>query len=1104
MRKANSLLPLWLALLSLVLVVPKLAGALGPITSGGSGLDQAVRGVSAGGIVPISSTGNTGNMLQFEAGGHVLGFQANKVFLAGLDHALSVEFLGTHGVMPTPVATGPDAGNTGKAPPLSTVVYRNLWEGIDLTYGSTEWGIAESTYHVSPGADPSKIQIRYNVPVELQGDGSLRVRFASGYVTESPPVAWQVIEGKRVPVRAEFKVAGNEVGFVLGPYDRSQPLIIDPTLEWHTFYGSYITDFACGIAVDGSGNIYVTGESQASWGSPRNAFSGLSALFVLKLDSSGAYQWHTFYGSDKGIGAYDIALEGSDNIYVTGSSWTSWGSPLHAHSGDPSGDPLFSDIFVLKLDSSGTYQWHTFYGSGTGDGGRGIALDGNGNVYVTGFSNATWGSPLHAHSGDEDTFVLKLDNSGAYQWHTFYGSGATSGIALDGSGNIYVTGWSNTTWGAPLHAHSGDPSGDPLFSDIFLLKLDSSGTYQWHTFYGSRTQDISADIAVDGNGNVYVTGQSFETWGSPLHAHSGEGLSNDIFVLKLDSTGTYQWHTFYGSSNNSGESDGEDVAYDVSVEGSGEIHVAGVSARTWGSPLYPHSGYYDVIILTLDTNGAYQWNSFHGSSGYDEALGITVDGSGHVYVSGFSSATWGSPLNPYSGGNDLFVLSLSNEAVETGSLLVTISPQSAIDAGAQWRVDGDAWRNSGTTLSAIPTGGHSLEFKDIFGWDKPVNQVVSIAENQTVMASGIYVRQMGSLSVTIGPQSAVVAGAQWKVDGGHWQNSGAIVSGLAVGQHVVEFKDLPGWTRPANRMVSILGDQTASVGYVLIPSTGLVDCNGDTRGDIIWRHTGGALSFWQMEGLTVNRVENIPPIDPSWQVAALGDFNGDGMTDILWRHTGGMLYTWLMNGASPICFRSPGTRDASYSVVGAADFGGEQKWAMYADGKADILWRPMNGLYDSRGFFFGQADLSWQVEALADFDGDRRADILWRHSSGVTYLWLMNGVEDSPGTVDLGWTIASAADFTGDGKADILWRHTSGLTAIWQMDGLQFIDVGIPGGVDPSWSIACANDFNGDGKADILWRHSSGATYLWLMNGLSKSAEGSLGFVDPSWEIVNK
>jgi hypothetical protein len=269
---------------------------------------------------------------------------------------------------------------------------------------------------------------------------------------------------------------------------------------------------------------------------------------VLKLNSSGAYQWHTFYGSNNG---YDygggIAIDSSSNVYVTGSSPASWqgdggANPLHAHSEG-------YNIFVLKLNSNGAYQWHTFYGSSNGyDYGDGIAIDGSSNVYVTGSSEASWqgdggANPLHAHNEGNflDIVVLKLNSSGAYQWHTFYGSGSYytdsgSGIAIDGSGSVYVTGSSPASWQgdggkSPLHAYSGGYGS----YDIVILKLNSSGAYQWHTFYGSSSTDYGDGIAVDGSDNVYVTGISYASWqgdggANPLHAHDG---GNDIVALKL-------------------------------------------------------------------------------------------------------------------------------------------------------------------------------------------------------------------------------------------------------------------------------------------------------------------------------------------------------------------------------------------------------------------------------------------------------------------------------------------------------------------------------------------------------------------------------------------
>ncbi len=942
----------------------------------------------------------------------------------------------------------------------------------------------------------------------MQEDGSLRVKSGTGTLTESPPVAWQDIRGNRVPVKGEFRVAGNEVGFVVGPYDRSQPLIIDPTLEWHTFHGSSGYDGANEIALDNSGNVYVTGESSATWGTPIHAYSGSigSDLFVMKLDSSGAYQWHTFHGSSSYDYASGIAVDGMGNVYVSGTSDATWGSPLNAHTDGGIGN----DVFVLKLDSNGAYQWHTFFGSCSPDHASGIAVDGMGNVYVSGTSDAPWGAPIHPYSGDaddgDDAFVLKLGSNGAYQWHAFYGSTQydTSGdIAVDSSGNIYVTGSSWATWGSPLHAHSGN-------GDIFVLKLDGNGAYQWHTFYGSNQYDSGRGLAIDGSDNVYVTGSSYGPWGAPLNPHTGKpGIDkNNIVVLKLDSSGAYQWHTFLGS-------EGSIYPSAINVDSGGNVYVSGQSGETWGFPLYPHSGYVDALILKLDSSGAYQWHTFHGSAQDDSGRGLVIDGSDNIYVTGYSYGSWGSPLNAHSGEHDLFVLRLSKDAPETGFVSVTIIPQGAVDAGAQWRVDGGAWRNSNTTLSGLPEGSHAVEFKDIFGWYTPQTQVVNIVADQVATASGTYVQQRGSLSVTIIPQSAIDAGAQWRVDDGPWQNSGETVSGLSVGQHVLRFKDLVVWTKPVDQMATILENQitTMSGGYVLVPAVGLVDFNGDVMADILWRHTAGALCFWQMDGLNANRIAAIPAIDQAWRVAALGDFNGDGMTDILWRHTGGMVYIWLMNGPSPIGFGSPGGTDLSWSVVGAADFGSELRWYAGADNKADILWRHKDGklaLWVMDGLKIRaidlpwDPDLSWRVEALADFNADRKADILMRNNSGMLLLLLRDVTYGSPGSVDLGWSVASAADFTGDGKADIFWRHTSGAMAIWQMDGLQLVNVGLLGAVDPSWYVADTSDYNRDSKADILWRHSSGATSLWLMNGFTRIGEGSLGFVDPSWKIENK
>ena len=548
-------------------------------------------------------------------------------------------------------------------------------------------------------------------------------------------------------------------GVIFVPSIQAAP---SPPYAWHTFYGASLSEEPRSIATDGSGNVYITGDSSVTWNGPAgqpplHAHSGGYDIFVLKLDSNGAYQWHTFYGaSDYDLG-YGIATDGSGNIYATGESGAAWNgpageSPLHAYTGN-------MDNFVLKLDSNGAYQWHTFYGASDRDDPRGIVTDGSGNVYVTGYSTATWNgpageSPLGAFRAvHEDIFVLKLDSSGAYQWHTFSGApngtdNAALGIAPDGSGNVYVTGYSTATWNgpageSPLHAYTGG------VADMFVLKLNSSGAYQWHTFYGSSSEDQAlGGIATDGIGHVYVTGISNTTWNgpaeeSPLHAHSG-GSDWDIFALKLDSSGTYQWHTFYGSSN-------ADWAYGTATDGIGNLYITGYSGATWNgpagqSPVHPYIGSDDIFVLKLASSGSYQWHIFYGSSTYDHGYAIATDGSGNTYVTGASWGTWNgpageSPLHPYSQYyGDIFVLKLvAQDLIETA----VSDPPSSPTAGSSFSVT-DTVKNQGSASVGASITSYYLSLDTT----KDIGDIL-LTGSRSVPSLGINETNDGILTVTI-------------------------------------------------------------------------------------------------------------------------------------------------------------------------------------------------------------------------------------------------------------------------------------------------------------------------------------------------------------------
>ena len=317
---------------------------------------------------------------------------------------------------------------------------------------------------------------------------------------------------------------------------------------------------------------------------------------------------------------------------------------------------------------------------------------------------------------------------------------------------------------------------------------------------------------------------------------------------------------------------------------------------------------------------------------------------------------------------------------------------------------------------------------------------------------------------------------------------------------------------------------TAFRGIAMLPPAGKVagDMNGDGRSDVLWRNLSSGQNYlYPMNGRTILSSEgNLRTVtDLNWKVAGVGDFNGDGKADILWRNSStGQNYIYLMNGTA---IQGEGyTRvvaDANWKVAGVGDFNG--------DGRDDILWRHatsgqnyvylMNGTgISGEGYVRTVADVNWKVAGVGDFDGDGKADILWRNtSSGQNYLYPMDGTTIKAGegnvrpVADLAWDVKGIGDFDGDGKADILWRNGSnGQNYIYPMNGTAIkATEGYTRAVPLAWQVAAVGDYDGDGKADILWRNSSsGENYLYPMDGKSiKATEGYIrSVVDPNWDVM--
>jgi Ca2+-binding RTX toxin-like protein len=246
---------------------------------------------------------------------------------------------------------------------------------------------------------------------------------------------------------------------------------------------------------------------------------------------------------------------------------------------------------------------------------------------------------------------------------------------------------------------------------------------------------------------------------------------------------------------------------------------------------------------------------------------------------------------------------------------------------------------------------------------------------------------------------------------------------------------------------------------------GTGDFNGDNKSDILWRNTNsGEAYIYQMDGLAVPSEGSVRTVSSDWQIAGTGDFNGDNKSDILWRNTdSGEAYIYQMNGLAVTTEGTVRTVGTDWKISGTGDFNG--------DGNSDILWRNVNSgstyIYLINGTsVIGEGEVrqvatDWAIEGIDDFNNDSKSDILWRNTnSGEAYIYQMNGVDVSlegsigTGPVGSGWNISGTGDYNGDSKADVLWRNNDGTVYGWSMDGLTRLGEGSIRQVDNSWQIA--------------------------------------------------
>lgn len=406
-------------------------------------------------------------------------------------------------------------------PAFAEVIYRNLWPGIDGRVTSTTSGL-EYAFEVRPYWDPGAIRLRYDGAsrIALDDSGNIIISTAAGPLIDRAPVAYQIVAGRRVPVRSRFLVDGHVVTFELGSYDRHYPLVIDPTLSYSTYLGGSGFDAGNAIAVDATGAAYVAGVTKyldfpttpGSYDPSWNGGSGNapSDVFVGKINPAGDhFAYMTFLGGSGNEEAFGIAVDAAGQAYVTGFT-ESDNFPTTAGAYRPAVGISHHDGFLTKLNAAGSaIVYSTYFGTNASTDPIAVAVDASGQAYVTG---NTWSSnlpstpgkigPSWTSTGKRDTFVLKFNAAGSSVLYGTYVGGdrddLAGGIAVSGSGRAFITGMTES-----LNLRTSPSSVQPRPAGSTFRTTDGGQT--WQRGNGGMRSPHARALAIDPNApsNVY-------------------------------------------------------------------------------------------------------------------------------------------------------------------------------------------------------------------------------------------------------------------------------------------------------------------------------------------------------------------------------------------------------------------------------------------------------------------------------------------------------------------------------------------------------------------------------------------------------------------------
>lgn len=610
-------------------------------------------------------------------------------------------------------------------PLFGRVSYRNLYPGVDLAFHGAG-GQLEFDYLVSPGADARSIALGFQGAgkISTNAAGDLLLATAAGPVEMHRPVAYQEKDGARQNVEARFELKGaNEAAFALGPYDHSRELVIDPAVTYSTYFGGSGADNGLSILADASGDAFVAGATDSATipGHTGGTDAGSVDVFVTEIAPAGTLVFTSVFGGsgDDFPGFPGAIAIDSTGIYVSGTTDSS-DFPVTAGAAQTtfqggSATNGNNDAFAVKLPlGGGAPIWATYIGGNQSDSGLGIAVDGNQNVYVVGETFSTnlpvknplpSGSSLNLGQGtvDDDGYIAVLNSTGSAFTLVSYIGGSDSdnatAVALDGEGNAYVTGDTDSS-DLPVTAGvvQGSLKGSGAEDEIFVCSIKAS------SFSAANSTSTSTAVAqATAPGNVSQAPRGALAMWLPIPALALFGsfwcgadsrrrkrLGMGLLCLALvafilmpacgggssgsggggggggtTSTSSFVYMTYYGGT-------GGDEAQAIAVDAAGNAFVTGQTAST-DFPVVSAfqatlNGTQNAFVLELNPSGSTAINAtYFGGNGIDFGLGIAIDASDNAYLTGQTSSAIfplaGATQGALAGPTDAFVSVLSSNTL---------------------------------------------------------------------------------------------------------------------------------------------------------------------------------------------------------------------------------------------------------------------------------------------------------------------------------------------------------------------------------------------------------------------------------------------------------